>query len=83
MRAASSEDLSARLRDSYARILAGGVTTLEVKSGYGLTVAEELRALRLLESSYGVGVSVANGDGLTLPAGSIRDLNFATESGPK
>lgn len=42
-----------------------------------------LQRLRLLESSYGVGVSVANGDGLTLPAGSIRDLNFATESGPK
>ncbi|KMO82233.1 MAG: DUF881 domain-containing protein [Mycolicibacterium rufum] len=42
-----------------------------------------LQRLRLLESSYGVGVSVANGDGLTLPAGSIRDLNFATEPGPK
>ncbi|WP_264059634.1 DUF881 domain-containing protein, partial [Mycolicibacterium psychrotolerans] len=42
-----------------------------------------LQRLRLLESSYGVGVSVAAGDGLTLPAGSVRDLNFAEEMGPK
>lgn len=42
-----------------------------------------LQRLRLLESSYGVGVSVAAGEGLTLPAGSVRDLNFAEEMGPK
>ena len=37
--------LSTRLR----RIMEGGVTTLEVKSGYGLTVDEELRGLELLQ----------------------------------
>ena len=50
-RAADDDTLIRRLSDAYARVLAGGVTTLEVKSGYGLTVDEELRGLRLLEAS--------------------------------
>ena len=50
-REAGDEDLRMRLIRAYERVLAGGVTTLEVKSGYGLTVAEELRELRLLEES--------------------------------
>ena len=50
-RAASDHDLSTRLDTAYRWIVAGGVTTLEVKSGYGLTVEEELRELRLLEVS--------------------------------
>ena len=41
-----------------------------------------LRRLRLLEMSYGVGVAVAGGDGLALPAASVRDINFARQSGP-
>jgi uncharacterized protein YlxW (UPF0749 family) len=41
-----------------------------------------LQRLRLLESSYGVGVTVSTGDGLTLPAGSVRDVNFAKQIGP-
>jgi uncharacterized protein YlxW (UPF0749 family) len=40
-----------------------------------------LQRLRLLETSYGVGVSVSAGDGLTLPAGSARDINFAKQIG--
>jgi len=32
-----------------ARLLAGGVTTVEIKSGYGLSVAEELRTLRVIQ----------------------------------
>jgi imidazolonepropionase len=39
------------LRAGYDRIAAGGVTTLEVKSGYGLTEASELRQLELLDES--------------------------------
>ena len=50
-RAASDDVLLNRLATAYRRILAGGVTTIEVKSGYGLTVDEELRALRLLQES--------------------------------
>jgi len=41
-----------------------------------------LQRLRLLETSYGVGVNVSAGDGITLPAGSVRDVNFAKEIGP-
>lgn len=42
-----------------------------------------LRRLRLLEASYGVGVSVDPGDSLVLPAGANRDVKFAREIGPK
>ncbi|KUH88782.1 MULTISPECIES: DUF881 domain-containing protein [unclassified Mycobacterium] len=41
-----------------------------------------LQRLRLLEVSYGVGVSVSTGDGLELPAASVREINFAKEIGP-
>ena len=41
-----------------------------------------LQRLRLLEASYGVGVAVASGDGLVLPAGSVREINFAKQIGP-
>ena len=47
-RSADDDELLTRLATSLQRILGGGVTTLEVKSGYGLTVAEELRGLELL-----------------------------------
>ncbi|ORB83792.1 hypothetical protein B1987_08205 [Mycobacterium kansasii] len=41
-----------------------------------------LRRLRLLEVSYGVGVSVNAADGLALPAGASRDVKFAKQIGP-
>ena len=41
-RDASDDQLTAHLAAAYRRILAGGVTTLEVKSGYGLTAETEL-----------------------------------------
>jgi uncharacterized protein YlxW (UPF0749 family) len=41
-----------------------------------------LQRLRLLESSYGVVVTVNLADGLLLPAGSIRDVKFAKQIGP-
>ena len=50
-RAASDQELLGQAASAYERILAGGVTTLEVKSGYGLNLEEELRALRLLRES--------------------------------
>ena len=46
-RAASEETLRARLRELVAEMRAQGTTTVEVKSGYGLTVDDEARALRL------------------------------------
>lgn len=41
-----------------------------------------LQRLKLLQISYGVGVTVDAADGLTLPAGSIRDTKFAKQIGP-
>ncbi|SEH78779.1 Uncharacterized conserved protein YlxW, UPF0749 family [Mycolicibacterium rutilum] len=41
-----------------------------------------LQRLRLLETSYGVGVNVSTGDALTLPAGSVREINFAKPLAP-
>ena len=46
-RAASDDELRARLARYIAEVRAQGTTTIEVKSGYGLTVADEQRALRL------------------------------------
>ncbi|MCW2688854.1 MAG: hypothetical protein JWR37_3744 [Mycobacterium sp.] len=40
-----------------------------------------LQRLRLLETSYGVGVSVSAGERLTLPAGAARDVKFAKQFG--
>ncbi len=48
-REAGDDELLARLTTALRRIMSGGVTTLEVKSGYGLTVSEELRQLELLQ----------------------------------
>lgn len=40
-----------------------------------------LQRLRLLETSYGVEVSVSAGDGLSVPAVPVRDVNFAKQIG--
>lgn len=42
-----------------------------------------LLRLRLLETGYGVGVTVAAGDALTVPAAPARDIEFARQAGPK
>lgn len=46
-RDAAEDDLLALALPRLDRMLADGVTTLEVKSGYGLTVADELKMLRV------------------------------------
>jgi imidazolonepropionase len=48
LRARSDEDLYALAGPRLARIAAGGVTTIEIKSGYGLTPHDELRTLRVI-----------------------------------
>jgi imidazolonepropionase len=50
-REAGDAELVEQAVQAYGKILAGGVTTLEVKSGYGLTLEQELRLLRLLRES--------------------------------
>lgn len=42
-----------------------------------------MQRLRLLQISYGVVVTVDVADGLTLPAGSVRDVKFAKQIGPQ
>ncbi|CAH0265555.1 Imidazolonepropionase [Microbacterium oxydans] len=46
-RAATDDDLRARLRGFLDEMLAQGTTTVEIKSGYGLSVADEERLVRL------------------------------------
>lgn len=46
-RSASDDDLRARTSDLLDEMLAQGTTTVEIKSGYGLTVADEARLVRL------------------------------------
>jgi uncharacterized protein YlxW (UPF0749 family) len=41
-----------------------------------------MQRLRLLELSYGVGIAVNVADGLSLPAGSVREVKFAKQIGP-
>jgi imidazolonepropionase len=45
-RAASGDELLRQSAPRVARLLAEGVTTLEIKSGYGLTLADEAKMLR-------------------------------------
>lgn len=42
-----------------------------------------LQRLRLLEASYGVTVNVSEADDTSLPAGSVREVNFAKMIGPR
>ncbi|WP_018218768.1 imidazolonepropionase [Salinispora vitiensis] len=46
-RAATDDELRANARRLHAEALRQGTTTIEIKSGYGLTVADEARSLRI------------------------------------
>jgi imidazolonepropionase len=48
VRAASEDDLATTLLDRLQRMLREGTTTVEVKSGYGLTTHDELKMLRAI-----------------------------------
>lgn len=50
-RAADDEELERLVTDRFRAALAAGTTTLEAKSGYGLSTTEELRALRIIGSA--------------------------------
>src|SRR5438132_3234695 len=45
VRRASKEELKAATRQRLQRLLSFGVTTVEIKSGYGLTLTDELKCL--------------------------------------
>lgn len=58
-RHAADDDLQTLVEGRFRAALAGGTTTLEAKSGYGLTAAEEQRALRIIgTAAAAVGVRV-------------------------
>ena len=58
-RAADARDLAAQSRPRMAALAAEGVATIEVKSGYGLETAAELKQLRVArELAADIGVSV-------------------------
>ncbi|MBT7868749.1 MAG: imidazolonepropionase, partial [Actinobacteria bacterium] len=50
-RATSNAELLTGVKEALARMTKGGVTTVEVKSGYGLTIEHELHHLELLNSA--------------------------------
>lgn len=54
-RAATEEHLYNRARGFLANMLALGVTTVEAKSGYGLTVADEVKLLRVYQRLHAEG----------------------------
>jgi imidazolonepropionase len=78
-RAADDATLRALLSGRIAELRAQGTTTVEIKSGYGLTVADEERALRLAaevtaETTF-LGAHV-------VPAGAAGDEYLALVTGP-
>ncbi len=50
-REATDDELLANMSSAFDRMTRGGVTTAEVKSGYGLTIDDELHQLELLEQT--------------------------------
>lgn len=53
VRAATQKQLAANLRDRLTLMLRDGTTTVEVKSGYGLTTESELKMLRAIRRAAG------------------------------
>jgi imidazolonepropionase len=57
LREASDEELAEAVRTNLERFLDVGTTTIEAKSGYGLSLDHELRSLRALGIAHGVEVA--------------------------
>ena len=71
-RAASDEELADLLMLRLRRIAQWGVTTVEVKTGYGLSIEEELRHLRVLAGRGGPVAGVGGGDRAAGPLPAAR-----------
>ena len=50
-RAASDDELLAHTVRAFEKMVTDGITTVEAKSGYGLTTEQELRSLRVLDAA--------------------------------
>ena len=68
-RAASDDELTENLRRLIAEMHSSGITTFETKSGYGLTAADEARALR---------IAAAHTDETTYLGAHVVPAEFAT-----
>ena len=68
-RAASDDELTENLRRLIAEMHSSGITTFETKSGYGLTVEDEARALR---------IAAAHTDETTYLGAHVVPAEFAT-----
>jgi uncharacterized protein YlxW (UPF0749 family) len=66
------------LASPYAVLAVGPPHTMQDVFG----ASPGLQRLRLLELSYGVGVTVSVDEGLSLPAGALRSVRFARRIGP-
>lgn len=78
-RAASDDTLRSLLAGRVAEARAQGTTTVEVKSGYGLTAEDEARALRLARE---VTAETTYLGGHVVPPGADRDAYVAAVAGP-
>lgn len=78
-RAASDEALAANLRRLVAEALRGGTTVLETKTGYGLTLDDEVRAARLAAAQVD---SVTFLGAHVVPAGSTPGEYLDLVTGP-
>jgi imidazolonepropionase len=72
-RAASYDELRALAQQRADRAVAQGTTTIEVKSGYGLTMSDELRLLDVASSLTGPHVSTTYLGAHVVPDGRERD----------
>ena len=78
-RAAADDTLRSLLAGRVAEARAQGTTTVEVKSGYGLTVEDEARALRLAAAVTDETTFLG---GHVVPPGAGRDAYVAEVAGP-
>lgn len=78
-RAADHDTLRSLLAGRVAEARAQGTTTVEVKSGYGLTAEDEARALRLARE---VTAETTYLGGHVVPPGADRDAYVAAVAGP-
>jgi len=78
-RAASDEALRANTARLTTEMLAQGTTTVEIKSGYGLTVADEARSLRIAEEFTAETTYLG---AHTVPSGADPDEYTALACGP-
>lgn len=78
-RAASDDELRANVLRRVAEARRQGTTTLEIKSGYGLSIADEQRALRLLDGLTDERTFLG---GHVVPTGADRDEYVRLVCGP-